>query len=56
MKKVLKGKHFSDVEEVKQKTEALKDIRINEFKNCSEQSKKCLNRYIASNREDFEGD
>ena len=33
MKKVLKGEHFADVEEVKQKTaEALKDIKIDEFK------------------------
>ena len=35
MKKVLKGKHFANVEEVKQKTaEALKSIKIDEFKNC----------------------
>ena len=41
MKKVLKGKHFADVEEVKQKTtEALRGIKIDEFKNCSEQWKK----------------
>ena len=38
MKKVLKGKHLADVEEVKQKmAEALKGIKINKFKNCSEQ-------------------
>ena len=55
MKKILKGKHFVDVEEVKPKTaEALKGIKINEFKNCSEQWKKCLNRCIASNGECFE--
>ena len=36
-KKVLKGKCFADVEEVKQKmAEALKGIKIDEFKNCSE--------------------
>ena len=41
MKKVLKGKHFADVEEVKQKTAgALKGIKIQEFKNCFEQWKK----------------
>ena len=41
MKKLLKGKHFADVEEVKQKTaEALKGIKINQFKNCYEQWKK----------------
>ena len=35
MKRVLKKKRFANVEEVKQKTaEALKDIRIDEFKNC----------------------
>ena len=41
MKKVLEGKCVADVEEVKQKTtEALKGIKINEFKNCFEQWKK----------------
>ena len=57
MKKVLKGKHFASVEEVKQKTaEALKGLKINEFKTCSEQWKECLNRYIATNGEYFEDD
>ena len=57
MKKVLKQKRFANVEEVKQETaEALKDIKIDEFKNCFEQWKKCLNRCIASNGEYFEGD
>ena len=41
MKKVLKGKHFAKVEEVKQKmVEALEGIKTEEFKNCSEQWKK----------------
>ena len=41
MKKVLKGKCFADVEEVKQiMTKALIGIKIDEFKNCSEQWKK----------------
>ena len=40
MKEVLKWKRFADVEEVKQKTaEALKSIKIEEFKNCFEQWK-----------------
>ena len=40
IKKVLKGKNFADVEEVKQKTaEALKGIKTDEFKNCFEQWK-----------------
>ena len=57
MKKVLKGKHFANVEEVKQKmTEALKGIKIDKFKNCFEQWKKRLNRCIASNGEYFESD
>ena len=57
MKKVLRGKCFTDVEEVEQKTaEALKGIRINKFKNCFEQWKKCLNRCIVSNGKYFEGD
>ena len=35
MKKVLKGKHFAKVEEVKQKmVEALEGIKTEEFKNC----------------------
>ena len=40
IKKVLKGKHFANVEEVKEKkkkTEARKGIKIDEFKNCFEQ-------------------
>ena len=41
MKNVLKGKHFANVEEVKQKTaEALKDIKYDKFKNCFEQWEK----------------
>ena len=36
--------------------EALKGIKINEFKNCFEQWKKRLNRCTASNGEYFEGD
>ena len=36
--------------------EAVKDIKINELKNCFEQWKKRLNKCIASNGEYFEGD
>ena len=40
-KKVLKGNHFASVEEVNQKmAEALKGIKMNEFKTCFEQWKK----------------
>ena len=57
MKKVLKGKRFADVEEVKQNmTEALKGITIDQFKNCLEQQEKRLNRCVASDGEYFEGD
>ena len=57
MKKVLKGKCFADVEEVKQKTaEALKGIKIDEFKNYFKQWKKQLTRCITSNGEYLEGD
>ena len=57
MKKFLKGKHFGDMDEVKQKMgEALKGIKTDEFKNCSEQWEKRLDRCIASNREYFEDD
>ena len=49
MKKVHKGKHCVDGEEVKNKTaETLKGIKIDKFKNCSEQWKKHLERCIAS--------
>ena len=56
MKKVVKGKHFADMEKAKQKmAEALKDIKIDKFKNCFEQWKQCLDRCIASNGEYFDG-
>ena len=45
MKKVLKGKCFADVEEVnqkKKKAEALKGIKIDEFKTIFEHWKKVL--------------
>ena len=48
---------FCWCEEVKQKpAEAVKGIKIDEFKNCFLQWKKCLDRCIASNGEYFEGD
>ena len=57
LRKVLKRKRFADVEEVKRKmADALKGIKIHEFRNCFEQWKKNLNRCIASNSEYFEGD
>ena len=38
MKKVLKGKRFTDVDKVKQKmAKTLKGIKIDEFKSCFEQ-------------------
>ena len=53
----VKGKHFADVEEVKQKTaEALRGIKIKEFKNCFEPWDKSLDRCITSAGEYFEGD
>ena len=56
MKNILKGKSFVDVEEVKQKmAEALRGVKIDEFKNCFEQCKKYLSRCTASNEEYFEG-
>ena len=56
VEKVLKGKHFADVEEMKQKTaKALKGITIDKFKNCFEQWEKRLDRWCtASNGEYFE--
>ena len=57
MKNILKGKCFADVEEVKEKmAEALKGIKIDEFKKCFWAVEKSLNRYIASNGEQSEGD
>ena len=57
MKKVLRGKHSADVEKVKQKTtEALKGIKIDQFKNGFEWWKKYLDTCIASNGEYFQGD
>ena len=51
VKKVLKGKHFPDVEEVKQTmANALKGIKIDEFKNCFQQWKIHLG-YITSDGE-----
>ena len=45
------------MEKVKQKTaEALKGIKINEFKNCFDHLKKHLDKCIASNGKYFEGD
>lgn len=57
MKKVLKGKRFADVEEVKKKTtESLKAITSQEFQNSFQQWKTRLDKCIASNGEYFEGD
>ena len=60
MIKVLKGKFFANLEEVKQKiVEALKGIKVEQLKHCFEQWKKSLNRYIVSigvDGEYFEGD
>ena len=57
MKKVLKGKHFADVEEVKQNiAEAPKGIQSDEFKNSFAPWRKSLARCISSHGEDFEGD
>ena len=56
MKKVLKGKRFADVEEVKKKTTALKGITFQEFQDCFEKWKTCLDRCIVSNGQYFEGE
>ena len=57
MKKVLKGKHFADVEEVKQKmAEARKDGKIDGLKCCFEQRNKALDGSLASSGGHFEGD
>ena len=58
MNKALKRKLLADVEEMNPKmAEALKKgVKIDGFKNCFKQWKKCLNRCTASNGEYFEGD
>ena len=62
MKNVPKGKHFADVEEVKQTmAESLKGITIDKFWTVQKQNlfwavETCLNRCVASNGEYFEGD
>jgi len=57
MKKVLKGKRFANVEEVKEKmTEALKGIALQEFQDCFENWKTRLDQCIALNGQYFEGD
>ena len=57
MEKAFEWNLFANVEEMKQNTaEVLKGIKIDEFKNSFEQWKKCLQRHIASNGEDLEGD
>ena len=57
LKTVLKWKCIANVEEVKQKmAEALKGIRIEEFKYCFEQWEKSLDKCSASSGEHFEGD
>jgi hypothetical protein len=56
MKKMLKGKRFAYVEEVKKKTtEALKCITLQEFQDCFEKWKTRLEWCIASNGQCFEG-
>ena len=56
MKNVLKGKGFADVEEKQILAEALKGIKINEFKNCFEQLKKTSRWVYSLHGEYFEGD
>ena len=58
MKKVLKGKRVADVEEVKQKTaEApFKRHQTWQVQKLFWAVEKCLNRFIASDGEYFEGD
>jgi len=57
MKRDLKGKHFQNVEEVREKTtETLKAITLQEFQNCFEQWKKRWDNCIDSQGEYFEGD
>ena len=57
MNKVLKGKRFPDVEEMKRKTtEALNGITLKKFQDCFEKWKTHLDRCIASYGQYFEGD
>ena len=52
MKRDLKGKHFQNVEEVREKTtETLKAITLQEFQKCFEQLKKRWDKYTNSQGE-----
>ena len=57
LKRDMKGKRFSTVEEVKQKSlEGLKNIPISKFKKCFEQWKDRLQKCVVVRGEYFEGD
>jgi len=57
MKEILKGRHFDDIDDMKNTTTAaLKAIPQNQFQNCSEGWTRNWHRCIASQGEYFEGD
>ncbi|PNF38844.1 hypothetical protein B7P43_G10209 [Cryptotermes secundus] len=57
MNRDMKGKHFADVAEVKEKTtEALSSISKDEFRQCFEKWNKRLDKCISVSGEYFEGD
>jgi len=57
MTKILKGKRFATVEEVKTASqEALNNIKLQQFHKCFTQRGKRFDKFIASSGEYFEGD
>ena len=57
IKGILKGRHFEDTDDVRNNTTAApKAISQNHFQNCFEGWTRRWHRYIASQREYFEGD
>ena len=56
IKKILKGRHFDDIDYIRRNTmAALKAIPQNHIQNCSEGLTTCWHRCVASQREYFEG-
>ena len=57
IKEILKGRHFDDIDDIRSNTTAaLKAIPQNQFQNCFEGWTRRWHRFIASQREYFEGD
>jgi transposase len=56
IKEILKGRHFDDIDNIRNMTTALKAIPQNQFQNCFEGWTRRWHLYIASQGKYFEGD